>query len=41
MLVDAFLPVYDISDSVATVVDADVTRTWDALMHVDLLEVGR
>jgi hypothetical protein len=41
MLVDDYLPVYDVSDSVATIVDADVARTWDALMQVDLLEVGR
>jgi len=41
MLVDAFLPVYDVSDSVATVVDANVATTWDALMRVDLIEVGR
>ena len=41
MLVDEFLPVYDVSDSVATVVEADVKRTWDALMDVDLIDVGR
>jgi hypothetical protein len=41
MLVDDFLPVYDVSDSVATMVEADVRRTWDALMAVDLIEVGR
>ena len=41
MLVDDFLPVYDVSDAVATVVEADVATTWDALMEVDLLEVGR
>ena len=41
MLVDDVLPVYDISDAVATVVDADVATTWDALMDVDLIEVGR
>jgi hypothetical protein len=40
-LVDDFLPVYDVSDAVATVVDADVAATWDALMEVDLIEVGR
>jgi hypothetical protein len=33
--------VYDVSDSVATVVDADSKTTWDALMHVDLIVVGR
>ena len=41
MLVDDFLPAYDVSDAVATVVQADVATTWDALMRVDLLEVGR
>jgi hypothetical protein len=41
MLVDEFLPVYDVSDSVATVVEADVATTWKALMGVDLIEVGR
>ena len=41
MLVDDFLPAYDVSDSVATVVNADVTTTWKALVEVDLIEVGR
>lgn len=41
MLVDEFLPVYDVSDAVATVVEADLATTWDALMQVDLIEVGR
>lgn len=41
MLLDEFLPVFDVSDSVATVVEADVATTWDALMGVDLIEVGR
>jgi hypothetical protein len=41
MLVDEFLGVYDVSDAVATVVEADVATTWDALMQVDLIEVGR
>jgi hypothetical protein len=41
MLVDEFLPIYDVSDAVATVVDADTSTTWDALMQVDLIEVGR
>ena len=41
MLVDEFLPIYDVSDSVATVVAADAATTWDALMQVDLIEVGR
>jgi hypothetical protein len=41
MLVDELMPVYDVSDEVATVVNADVATTWDALMRVDLIEVGR
>jgi hypothetical protein len=41
MLVDEFLPEYDVSDSVATVVEADLATTWDALMEVDLIDVGR
>ena len=41
MLIDEFMPVYDVSDAVATVVDADVPTTWAALMDVDLIEVGR
>jgi hypothetical protein len=41
MLVDDFLPTYDVSDAVATVVHADLATTWDALMEVDLIEVGR
>lgn len=40
-LVDDFLPFYDVSDEVATVVEADVPTTWDALMDADLIEVGR
>jgi hypothetical protein len=41
MLVDDFLPTYDVSDAVATVVQADLATTWNALMEVDLIEVGR
>jgi hypothetical protein len=41
MLVDEFLPTYDVSDAVATVVEADTAKTWDALMQLDLIEVGR
>ena len=41
MIVDEFLPVFDVSDSVASVVEADVARVWDALMAADLIEVGR
>lgn len=41
MLVDDFMPVYDVSDGVATVVEADLATTWTALQEVDLIEVGR
>lgn len=41
MLIDDYLPTYDVSDSVATVVNADAATTWRALMEVDLIEVGR
>ncbi len=40
-LLDEFLPTYDVSDAVALVVRADVGTTWDALMNVDLMDVGR
>jgi hypothetical protein len=40
-IVDEFLSVYDVSDSVATVVHADLAAAWDALMDVDLIDVGR
>jgi hypothetical protein len=41
MLADDLMPVYDVSDAVAIVVHADLASTWDALMRVDLLEVGK
>jgi hypothetical protein len=41
MLVDDFLPTYDVSDGVAVLVEADVANTWAALMEVDLIELGR
>lgn len=40
-LVDDLLPVYDVSDGVAVVVDADAQRTWDTLMAADLVELGK
>lgn len=40
-LAEEFLPVFDVSDEVALVVDADSTATWQALMDADLIEVGR
>jgi hypothetical protein len=41
VLVDDFLPTYDVSDAVATLVAADLPTTWEALMETDLIEVGR
>src|SRR5688572_20938598 len=41
MLVDEFLRVYDVSETVATIVAADAAIAWRALMDVDLIEVGR
>ena len=41
MLADEFLPVFDVCDSVASDVDADLAATWAALMQVDLIDVGR
>jgi hypothetical protein len=38
---DDFLPVYDVSDEVATVVHAGQQFVWEALMDVDLLDVGK
>ena len=40
-LADDYLPTYDVSDGVAVVAHADVSVAWDALMNVDLIEVGR
>jgi hypothetical protein len=40
-LADVFLPVYDVSDAVAAVVEADRERAWQALLEVDLLKLGR
>ena len=36
-----FLPTFDVSDTVAVTVAADPERAWEALMAVDLLELGR
>jgi hypothetical protein len=41
VLFDEFMPLYDVSDGVAAVVNADVASTWEALMDVDLIDVGR
>jgi hypothetical protein len=41
VLVDEFLPEFDVSDEIETVVAADVATTWRTLMEADLIEVGR
>jgi hypothetical protein len=41
VLVDEFLPVFDVSDELAVVVDADADAAWAALLDADLIEVGR
>lgn len=41
MFVDEYLPVYDVSDAVATVIETDVATAWEALMEVDLIDLGR
>ena len=40
-LADQLLPVYDVSDAVATVAVADREAAWRALLDVDLLKLGR
>jgi hypothetical protein len=40
-LADDFLPIYDVSDALATVADADRETAWRALLDVDLLKLGR
>ena len=40
-LAEDFLPIYDVSDAVATVVDADRQTAFAALREVDLLKLGR
>lgn len=40
-LLERFLPEYDVSDTIALKVDADLVRTWEALNAADLIEVGR
>ena len=41
MIADDFLPTYDTSDAVGGGVEAGPLATWDALMEVELIEVGR
>jgi RNA polymerase sigma factor (sigma-70 family) len=40
-LAEQYLPVYDVSDAIATVADADHEAAWRALLDVDLLTLGR
>jgi hypothetical protein len=40
LFADEFLPVYDVSDAVATVADADREAAWRTLLDVDLLKLG-
>jgi hypothetical protein len=41
MLAEEFLPVYDVSDELATVVAADPSAVWAALLRTDVIEVGK
>jgi hypothetical protein len=41
MFAEEFLPVYDVSDEVATVVAAEPQAVWQALLEADLIEVGK
>ena len=38
---EEFLPVYDVSDAIATMVEADRETSWQALLDVDLLRLAR
>jgi hypothetical protein len=40
-LAEEFLPLYDVSDAVATVVETQREVAWQALLDVDLLKLGR
>jgi hypothetical protein len=41
MFAEEFLPVFDVSDEVAVVAEAPPESCWQALMDVDLIEVGK
>jgi hypothetical protein len=41
MLVDEFLPVYEVADAVATDVRAEPPAAWAALMEVDLIDIAK
>jgi hypothetical protein len=38
---DALMPVYDVSDAVAVVADADPDTAWEAVFAVDLIALGK
>jgi hypothetical protein len=40
-LLDEVLPVYDVSDGVALVADADPQTAWDAVLATDLVQLGK
>ena len=40
-IADELLPSYDVSDEIATTVDAAPETVWEALLDADLLEVGK
>jgi hypothetical protein len=40
-LAEELLPVYDVDDGVALVVEAPIGPTWEALLDADLIEVGK
>jgi hypothetical protein len=40
VIADDFLPVFDVSDEIAVRSTASPSAAWDALMEVDLIEVG-
>jgi hypothetical protein len=41
VLVDEFLPGFDVSDEIQTTVAADVATTWRTLIEADLIDVGK
>ncbi len=40
LLLDSYLPDYDVTEFHAGIVDADLTRTWNAIRHADLSAIG-
>ena len=41
MLVNEFLPEFDVSDVIETVVATDVATTWRTLIEADVIDVGK